>query len=99
MAQQTETNPPRNHEVAGPIFGLTQWVKELVLLWLWRRPAAVAPIGPLAWEPPYAAGVALKRKKKSKKKIILVFPMHGKMQESGFVKQIFFISPEISLNI
>ena len=25
----------------------------------------VAPIGPLAWEFPYAAGVALKRKKKS----------------------------------
>ena len=30
-------------------------------LWLW--PAAVAPIGPLAWEPPYATGVALKSKK------------------------------------
>ena len=31
------------------------------LLWLWWRPAAAAPIRPLAWEPPYAAGVALKR--------------------------------------
>ena len=30
------------------------------LLWLWRRLAAAAPIGPLAWEPPYAEGVALK---------------------------------------
>ena len=29
--------------------------------------AAVAPIGPLAWEPPYAAGTALKSKKKKKK--------------------------------
>ena len=67
MAQQTETNPPRNHEVAGPIFGLTQWVKELVLLWLWRRPAAVAPIGPLAWEPPYATNVALKSGKNKTK--------------------------------
>ena len=38
------------------------------LLWLWRRPAAVAPIGPLAWEPPYAAGAALKRQKTKKKK-------------------------------
>uniref|UniRef100_A0A5G2RFV5 Receptor-type tyrosine-protein phosphatase H n=2 Tax=Sus scrofa TaxID=9823 RepID=A0A5G2RFV5_PIG len=28
-----------------------------VLLWLWRRPAAAAPIGPLAWEPPCATGV------------------------------------------
>ena len=36
----------------------------LVLLWLWCRLAAVAPIQPLAWEPPYAVGVALKKKKK-----------------------------------
>uniref|UniRef100_A0A8D0MEW7 Methanethiol oxidase n=1 Tax=Sus scrofa TaxID=9823 RepID=A0A8D0MEW7_PIG len=34
-----------------------------VLLWLWRRPAATAPIRPLAWEPPYASGAALKRQK------------------------------------
>ena len=34
------------------------------LLWLWCRPAAVAPTGSLAWEPPYAADVALKSKKK-----------------------------------
>ena len=32
------------------------------------RPAAAAPIQPLAWEPPYAAGMALKRQKKKKKK-------------------------------
>ena len=31
------------------------------LLWLWHRPAARAPIGPLAWELPYAAGAALKK--------------------------------------
>ena len=36
------------------------------LLQLWCRPAAVALIQPLAWELPYAAGVALKRKKKKK---------------------------------
>ena len=42
---------------------------DLVLLWLWHRPAAVAPIRPLAWEPPYAAGVALKRQKKKRHKI------------------------------
>ena len=30
------------------------------LLWLWYRPEAAALIRPLAWEPPYAAGVALK---------------------------------------
>ena len=37
---------------------------DLALLWLWRRPAAVVPIRPLAWEPPYAVGAALKDKKK-----------------------------------
>ena len=35
-----------------------------VLLWLWRRPETTAPIGPPAWEPPYAMGVALKETKK-----------------------------------
>ena len=35
-----------------------------MLLWLWCRPAATALIGPLAWEPPYAVGVALERQKK-----------------------------------
>ena len=44
-----------------------------VLLWLWRRPAAVVPIGPLAWEPPYAAGVALKSKQKQKQKQSLLY--------------------------
>ena len=38
------------------------------LLWLWPRPAATVPTGPLAWEPPYAVGVALKDDKKKKKK-------------------------------
>ena len=39
-----------------------------LLLWLWQRLAAVAPIGPLAWEPPCAAGVALKKQKKKERK-------------------------------
>ena len=42
---------------------------DLALLWLWCRPAAVALRRPLAWEPPYAMGVALKGQKKKKKKI------------------------------
>ena len=37
------------------------------LLWLWYRLGATAPIGPLAWEPPYSMGAALKRQKKTKK--------------------------------
>ena len=36
------------------------------LLWLWCRLAATAPIRPLAWEPPYASGTALKSKNKIK---------------------------------
>ena len=35
------------------------------LLWLWCRPAAAAQIRPLAWEPPWATGVALERKGKN----------------------------------
>ena len=44
-----------------------RWGSDPKLLWLWWRPAAVVPIPPLAWELPYAMGVALKRKKKKKK--------------------------------
>ena len=40
---------------------------DLALLWLWHRPAAVAPIQPLAWELPYATDAALKRKKQKTK--------------------------------
>ena len=36
------------------------------MLWLRHRPAATAPVGLLAWEPPYATGVALKRQKDKK---------------------------------
>ena len=49
------------------------------LLWLWHRPVATAPIQPLAWEPPYAAGAAqeiatttTKTTKKTKKKKDLI---------------------------
>jgi len=52
-----------------------------VSLWLWHRLAATAPIRPLAWEPPYAAGAAqemAKRQKKEKRKKIL-FPSSSDM--------------------
>ena len=61
------------HEDAGSIPGLVEWIwsccelcvghrrgLDAKLLWLWCRPAATAPIGPLAQEPPYATCMALK---------------------------------------
>ena len=78
-----ETNPTRNYEVSGLIPGLVVgWGSgvavscgvdrklglDLALLRLWHRPAAIAPIGLLAWELPYAAGAALKRQKTKKEK-------------------------------
>ena len=38
----------------------------------WHRPLAIAPITPLAWEPPYAAGATLEKEKRQKKKIVFV---------------------------
>jgi len=40
---------------------------DLALLWLWCNPVAAAPIRPLAWEPPYAAGDKKDKKKTQKK--------------------------------
>ena len=40
---------------------------DLLLLWLWRRLVAIAPIRPLAWEPPYAMGAALEKGQKKKR--------------------------------
>ena len=54
---------------------------DLVLLRLWHRPAAVALVRPLAWEPPYAVGLALKRPKTKKKTknsyfcILILYPI------------------------
>ena len=50
------------------------------MLWLW--PAAVVPIGPLAWEPPYAMGGALRNQTNKQrnrflfKTIILLSQVH-----------------------
>ena len=65
-------NLNRNHEVSGSIPGLAKWVKGPALLWLWHRPASTAPIRLLAWEPPYAVGMALEKAKKKKEKKIYI---------------------------
>ena len=39
---------------------------DLVFLWLSCRAVAIALIRPLGWEPPYATGVALKKKERKK---------------------------------
>ena len=70
-------NLTRNPEVAGSIPGLAQWVEDSALLWLWCRSAAVAPIGPLPWEPPYASGEAIKKQKKRKTKIVAFEEVNG----------------------
>ena len=69
-----KTNPTSIQEYVGLIPGLAQWVRDPIamscgaglrggldptLLRLWHRTAAVAPIRPLAWNPPYITGVAL----------------------------------------
>ena len=68
-----ETNPTGNHGVVGSIPGIAvscgvgrRRGSNLLLLWLGCRPVAIAPIGPLAWEPPHAAGVALEKVKRQK---------------------------------
>ena len=48
-----------------------------VLLWLWCRPAAVAQIRPLAWEPPYATSVGPKKQKREKKEVRNSLGEHG----------------------
>ena len=62
-------NQTRNHEFAGSIPDLTQWVGDLALPRAGCRVATVALIGPLALEPPYAAGVAQKKTKKNSVRI------------------------------
>ena len=64
---------------------LLRFGSDPALLWLWRRLAATAPIQPLAWEPPYAAGVAQEMAKKQtnkKKKNPIVLHLYFTLSNS-----------------
>ena len=62
-------------------------------MWLWCRPAGVAPVGPLARELPYAMGITLKKKKK--KAVSLLFLDHFDYN-TAWIKQL--IKTQLSLN-
>ena len=59
------TNLTRNHEVLGSTPGLTQWVKDPALPWLWRRLVATAPIRPQPGNR-HGVGAALENTKRQK---------------------------------
>ena len=76
------TNLTRIHEDTGLIPSLAHSVamncgeghrcgSDLALLWLWCRLAVVALIQSLVWEPPYAEGVAVKKKRQREKERLL----------------------------
>ena len=58
-----------------------------MLLWLWRRLLAAALIRPLAWKPPYAAGVAqeMAERQKKRRKRKRNTPAYGLTRYSLFV--------------
>ena len=56
---------------------------DATLLWLWYRPSAIALIQPRAWEPTYAACVALKRPKQKNKKTKQKLTHTQKIQNIG----------------
>ena len=68
------------------------------LLWLWRKPAAIAPTGPLAWEPPYAVGAALKRQKDTHKQKIEGVPIVAQRQLAWLVSMRMWVQSLASLN-
>ena len=68
---------------------------DLVLLWLWCRPAAIAPIQPLAWETPYVIDAALKRQKRKEKK----FQLAGRGEEHDSHSMCYMRPNELTVKI
>ena len=60
-------NPTHIHEDVGLIPGLTQWVKDLALLWLWHRPSSCSSTSTPSLGTTICHGAALKSNKKKKK--------------------------------
>ena len=69
---------------------------DLTLMWLWRRPAAAAPVQPLAREPPYGHKKTKKKKEKKKRKRIFLQRVLQK-PSLGFLRHRLCFSREKSL--
>ena len=70
---------------------------DSALLWLWHRLAATDLIRPLVWEPPCAAGAALEKAKRQKKKKIalMLVPFLYQFGQNRFCsnnKNLYFVS-------
>ena len=68
------------------------------LLWLWRRPAAVALIQPLAWELPYAVGVALKEQNKTKQNKTKIFLQRVWKRRKGNTSKSYCLKGKCNVN-
>ena len=88
IVAQWVKNPTSVHEdecsILASFSGLRIWCCHMMqgrlqtqlrfrMLWLWHRLATTTPIGPLAWELPYARDTALKKKKQKRKKIFYMY--------------------------